>query len=126
MILVCYICRFVALPSILRAPHLPINPRAPFFVLPALYGRIPEHSGLDFIAPFRQEVMKGFADLLLLEDDALFRSYFEGRPLRFYKSRAKHTQAARLYGPNRSPYQDLLSTAQDCGPKWIQLANSLI
>lgn len=70
--------------------------------------------------------MKCLAELLLLEDDAVFRSYFEARPLRAYKSRAKHATASRLYGPNKSPYQDLQSTVQVCGPKWIRLVNSLM
>jgi len=118
--------RFVALPSILRAPHTPISPRAPFLVLPELYGRAPPHSGLDFVAQFRREVMKCFSDLLLLDDDALLRSYFEARSLRAFRSAAKHNAAARLYGPTLSPYQDLLNAAQNCGPKWIRLITSLM
>jgi len=118
--------RFVALPSILRAPHLPVNPNAPFYVLPRLYGRVPSYSGLDFVAQFRQEVMKAFADLLLIDDNGLFRSYFEARPLRCYRSPAKYASASRLYGPRMSPYRDLLNSVQDCGPKWIRLVNSFM
>jgi len=118
--------RFVALPSILRAPHIALNPHAPFFVLPELYNRNPAHSGLDFVAQFRREVMKNFADLLLLEDDALYRSYFESRPLRAYRSAVKYASASRLYGANNSPYQDLQSVVQVCGPKWIRLVNGLV
>jgi len=118
--------RFIALPSILRAPHSHVDPRSPFFVLPRLHGHQPGHPGLNHVAEFRRELMKCLAELLLLEDDAVFRSYFEARPLRAYKSRAKHATASRLYGTNKSPYQDLQSTVQVCGPKWIRLVNSLM
>ncbi len=116
----------MALPSILRAPHTAVNPRAPFLVLPELYGRSPAHSGLDYVAQFRREVMKSFSDLLLLDDEALIRSYFEARPLRSYRSAAKYAIASRLYGRNTSPYHDLRAAVQVCGPKWIRLVNSLI
>lgn len=116
----------MTLPSSLRAPHQRVDPNAPFFVLPELHSRVPRHHGLDYVAQFRREVMKCFAELLLLEDDALFRSFFEARPLRAYKSIQKHTIAARLYGPNMSPYQDLRAAVQVCGPKWIRLVTSLM
>ncbi len=118
--------RFVALPSILRAPHSAVNPQAPFLVLPELFSRVPAHSGLDYVAQFRREVMKSFSDILLLKDDALIRSYFEARPLRAYRSAVKYASASRLYGPTMSPYQDLKSAIQNCDPKWIRLVNSLM
>ncbi len=117
--------RFVALTCILGAPYGYINPRTPFTISPELVSPL-AHPGLAFVPPFRREIMSVFANLLLLDEEALFRHYFESRPLSEFKSRAKFDQASKLYPPGFSPYDDLLNTVQNCGLKWIMIVRGLM
>ncbi len=115
--------RFLMLPSILRAPHGPVRPLSPFFVLPELYSR--HDHGLDYAATFRQELTLALSELLLVDDDAIFRSFFESRPLKDFKCQAKIDQAGKVYADGSSPYIDLFQCVQHCSPKWIAIAASL-
>jgi len=114
--------RFLLLPSILRAPLGPLQPQNPYFVVPELYAR---HTyGLDYAVPFRRELSLVVAELLLVDDDGVYRSYFESRPIWEFRNQAKYDQARKLYPDGTSPYFHLLQSVQGCSPKWIAIATS--
>lgn len=121
-----FVFRFIAFPSIISAPYGPIRPLTPFVVTPELYVRDPPHELLYYTQGFRREIMTVFADLLLLTDDALFRSYIEHRPLRQYKSRVKYANASKLYPQGECPYEELLSIARNCSPQWVSIVQGLM
>ena len=70
--------------------------------------------------------MSAAAELLLLQEDALYRSYVDARPYYLYKDQSKQVRAHQLYQGGLSPYGDLLHCAQNCSPKWTQIVQTLI
>ncbi len=121
-----FFSRFIVFPAIMSAIYGPINPRTPFRVAPELYGHIPTYDLLRYTQGFRRELMTVLTDLLLVTDDAIFRSFIEHRPLRFYKSRAKFDQASRLYPAGTTPYDELIQVTQYCSPKWVTIVRGLV
>jgi len=118
--------RFLLFPAFMSAVYGPVRPRVPFRVSPELYAQPPAHSLLRYTQVFRRELMTAVSDLLLLEDDAIFRSFIEHRPLRAFKSDAKFAQASRLYPRGTTPYDDLTQVVRRCDPKWGSIVRGLI
>lgn len=110
----------------MSAVYGPVQPLTPFRVAPELYATTPTYSLLCYTQGFRREIMTVLSDLLLLTDDALFRSFIEHRPLSSFKSRAKFDQASRLYPPGISPYTDLIHVVQRFSPKWAVIVRALV
>ncbi len=113
-------------PSIMSAVYGPVQPRMPFMVAPQLYVNLPPHELLLYTQGFRRELMTVLSDLLLLTDDAIFRSIAEHKPLRDFKSAVKFAQASRLYPRGTSPYDDLTHVVQNCNHKWAAVVRGLV
>ncbi len=118
--------RFIVFPSIMSAIYGPVQPRMPFRVAPQLYATLPPNELLLYCQGFRRELMTVLSDLLLLNDDAIFRSFAEHKPLKDFKSDAKFAQASRLYPRGTSPYDDLIHVVQNCHYKWVTLVRGLV
>ena len=122
----CYLSSsWLCYPACLRYPHLP-GPAGIFDVPPVLHTRTPRYEELYYTVSCRSELMSAVSELLLVDEDAVFRSFDEARPLRAFRNQAKISRANRLYTNGSTPYSDLLNCAQGCSYKWVQLINSLM
>ena len=70
--------------------------------------------------------MTAASELLMLDEDALYRSYTEARLYRDFKDPAKEARARLLYPVGQSPYEDLRHCAQGCSIKWDQIIQTLL
>ena len=112
-------------PACLRFAHSS-GPSGPFDVPPILHTRRPRYDELYYTVSCRSEIMTTLAELLLLDNDAVYRSFTEGRPLRDYKSPIKARKAELLYHHQYNPYSDLTTCVQGCSYKWGTLVQYLL
>ena len=117
--------RWLCFPACLRYLHYP-GASGVFDVPPVLHTRTPPYEELYYTVSCRSELMSTVAELLLLDEDAVFRSFDEVRPLRAFRNQAKIDRAKCLYANGSTPYTDLLNCAQGCSFKWAQLIHSLM
>ena len=113
------------MPAALRFAH-GVGPASPFYVPPEVHSRTPRYTELYYSTSCRSEIMSAFSEMLLLEEDALFRAWSENRPFRDFKDQAKAIKAEQLYMAGSSPYADLSSCAISCSFKWQTIIQSLM